>query len=408
MRNPWPFLLNIALPIVVTAVIGFAFAPRGGESQSVPRIKLAIVDEDQSMLSSALRAGVGQGDGGKFLDPLFTDRPEALRELRENQISAILIIPTNFTSKYLQGESGLKLEVIKNPAQTYLPAIVEELAGVVVTGLNAVSRNLNSEFPKMRAAFTNGWALDKMGESIKQLGDRLDAARAYLDPPLVSYQKAVTEKKDQKGAKGMSFNIFGFILPGMASAFLLFLADQSMRDFHREVRMKTLDRQRIAGAGVWNFIVGKTLFTAFTALIGAAILFGGGTLIFGVDWGHPGLLALACAGYSLFAAGFLAMLTAMAPSERRADVSNSMLLFGVAFLGGSYVPSDNFPAFMREYLCPLMPNYWLIQAARALQNGASNYAEPLVAVAKLAALGAVLAVIASLVLERRLTSGARA
>ena len=37
---------------------------------------------------------------------------------------------------------------------------------------------------------------------------------------------------------------------------------------------------------------------------------------------------------------------ALAPSERRVDVLNSMLLFGIAFLGGSYLPADNFPRFM--------------------------------------------------------------
>jgi ABC-type multidrug transport system permease subunit len=400
-------MLNLALPLAITALIGLAFGGnRNKAGGGMPRIKLAVVDEDQSFLSSGLRSGISQGKAAEYLDPIFVNRNEGLRILRENKISAILVIPTNFTSKYLLGEKNLKLEVIKNPAQSFLPAIVEELAGVAVTGLNAVSRNFNSEFPTLREAFTNQWDFDAMSEVFKKLGERVNAARLYLDPPLVSYQKAITEKKSENS--GGVFSVFSYILPSMASAFLLFIADQAMRDFHREVRMKTLDRQRTVGAGAGLFIAGKIIFTALSVIVAAAILFSAGALIFGIRWHHPELLALACAGYSLFGAGLMAMLAALAPSERRTDALNSMLLFAIAFVGGSYLPAENFPPFMREHITSMMPNYWLIEAVRALQNGEGHYLAPLLVVAKLAGIGIVLGLVAAFALERRLTSGARA
>lgn len=404
-RNPWPWILNLALPIAITAVIGFAFGGSRKDSEAA-RIKLAIVDEDQAFLGEALRYGLNQGQGGERLDPIFVNRDEALRVLRENQISAIVVIPTNFTSKYLGGESGLKLEVIKNPAQVFMPAIIEELMGVAVTGLNAISRNLNSEFPKLRAASTNEWGLAEFVDLAEAVGDRLRAAQAQLNPPLVTYEKEITKRKETK--RNIIFSVFGYILPGMASAFLLFMADQSMRDFHREVRMKTLDRLRTVGSGAGLFIAGKIIFTAVTVMIAAIILFSAGSFIFGIDWGRPWLLALACAGYSLFAAGWMAILSAMAPSERRVEALNSMLIFAVAFMGGSYLPADNFPKFMRENITPWMPNYWLIETARTLQDVDANYFPPLMAVAKLTAIGVALGIISAFVIERRLTSGSRA
>jgi ABC-type multidrug transport system permease subunit len=420
LRNPWPWLMNLSLPIAITALIGFAFGGRGGTSDGEVRIKFAVVDEDKSFLSGALRSMFSQGEAGARLDPVFVERVEALRVLRENQISAILIIPTNFTKQYLQGESGLKLEVIKNPAQTYLPAIIEEMAEVAVTGLNAISRNLNSEFPALRAATTNAdWNVEVVMETVRKIGSRIKTARAYLDPPLVSYGKEVKEKKAAEGnapasspkpvkEKSMITSVFGYILPGMASAFLLFIADQSMRDFHREIRMKTLDRQRTVGVGSGMLIASKIIFTALTVALAGAILFAGGSLIFGIDWGRPGLLALALIGYSLFAAGFLSALIATAPGERRTEVMNSMVLFAVAFTGGSYLPSDNFPPFMRENIVPLMPNHWLIQTARTLQNESADYHGPLMVVLQLAVAGIVLGVIAAFVINRRVTAGARA
>jgi ABC-type multidrug transport system permease subunit len=422
-RNPWPWLLNLALPLLVTGIIGLAFAPRGDNaSAQIARIKLAIVDEDQSLLSGVFRSLLTQEKAIEHLDPLFLKREEALRTLRENQISAILLIPTNFGSNYIRGESGLQLQVIKNPAQSIMPAIVEELASVGVSGLNAISRNLNSEFPGIRAARTNNASADQISESIKRIGDRLK--NIHFNPPLVSYEKidsaakpaaalpslppAPKPKIKPRQAEASSFNIFAYILPGMASAFLLFIADQSMRDFHREVRMKTLDRQRTAGCSAGIFITGKILVTALSVMIGATILFTAGSVTFGIHWAHPDLLALACVGYSIFGAGFMAALASLAPSERRADVLNSTLLFTIAFLGGSYLPPDNFPRFMREHISTLMPNYWLIETVRSLQRANANSIAPLLVVAKLTLVGLALGAVAAIVIERRLTSGSRA
>src|SRR4051812_33637256 len=93
LRNPWPWLLNLALPLAITALVGFAFGGRGGSGAGEIRIKFAVVDEDRSFLGGALRSMLTQGEAGARLDPIFVDRTEALRVLRDNQISAILVMP---------------------------------------------------------------------------------------------------------------------------------------------------------------------------------------------------------------------------------------------------------------------------------------------------------------------------
>ena len=101
------------------------------------------------------------------------------------------------------------------------------------------------------------------------------------------------------------------------------------------------------------------------------------------------------------------MLIAVIPTERRAEIVNSMLLFGIAFAGGSYLPADNFPVFMRENVTAYLPNYWLIQACHALQRGDADLS-PVWAVFKLAVAGVAMGVIAAAVLNRRLNQGVRA
>src|SRR3954469_4257779 len=95
-RNPLPWLINLALPLCITALVGLAF---GGKSDSgaLGRIRFAVVDEDDSLLSGFLRGASNQGEAGKSLEPVLMGRDQAMQEILQNHISAILIIPTNFT-----------------------------------------------------------------------------------------------------------------------------------------------------------------------------------------------------------------------------------------------------------------------------------------------------------------------
>ena len=45
-RNPLPWLLNLALPILITAVIGMVFGSGSGNDNSLGRIKFAVVAAD--------------------------------------------------------------------------------------------------------------------------------------------------------------------------------------------------------------------------------------------------------------------------------------------------------------------------------------------------------------------------
>jgi hypothetical protein len=98
------------------------------------RVRLAIVDEDDSILTGLLRSAVTQREALKHLDPIFVERETAVRLITENKIAGAFIVPTNFMSNYLKAREPVSLELIKNPAQSIHPAVLDELFGAVVTG----------------------------------------------------------------------------------------------------------------------------------------------------------------------------------------------------------------------------------------------------------------------------------
>ena len=119
-RNPLPWLINLLVPLVLTGLTGMIF---GGHSDSgaLGRIRFAVVDEDKSVLSDLLRGSANQSEGGKYLEPVFLDRDAAMRQILDNQISAVMIIPTNFMRNYFLGREAVSLELIKNPHNPSTP-----------------------------------------------------------------------------------------------------------------------------------------------------------------------------------------------------------------------------------------------------------------------------------------------
>ncbi|HRZ35282.1 MAG TPA: ABC transporter permease [Candidatus Paceibacterota bacterium] len=406
-RNPLPFLIHLTVPLVITALLGLVFGGGGGGTSSGPgKIKFAIVDEDDSVVTQFLRGAVNQGRAAERLQPVFLDRTNGLAQVTGNELSAVIIIPAGFTRNYLTASAPVTIELVKNPAQSIYPAVIEELLGALETGLNALSRNFADELTLWSRVFDRPGGPDfrVVADQIVKTGEKIEAIGGFVNPPRVSYEKETRD--EETSAKGPGFNLFAFLLPGLAGMFLLFLAEVSVRDVYREIRLRTFERFCTLPQSIRLFVGGKVAVAVVILLLGAAIMLGGGGLILRIDWRAPAAMALVGASYALFAVGFMMLLASIAQTEGRADALGNVVAMALGLVGGCAFPADALPTFMREHLTPLMPPNWFVEAIRGLQSGA-DAAWPWAAV-KLAVFGVALAIIAAWVLERKLRTGVRA
>jgi ABC-type multidrug transport system permease subunit len=405
-RNPIAFAIHLALPVLITALIGMVFSGGGaGGGGGLGRIQLAVVDEDDSVVTRFLRGALNQGEASRYLQAVVLSRDEALARVRDDQLSAVVILPRGFTRDYVLGDQTLAIELIKNPARSFHPAVVEELMGVLVTTLNAVARNFRPELSAWKMAFERAERLSprEWGLLAEQTGTRLESVGDHLFPPRVWVTKARQSAEPVEPARPMG-NVFGYLLPGLAAMFLLFIADNAIRDLYREERFRTLDRYRTLRAGLVLFVAAKGLYAMVILVLSAVILFGGGALIFGIQWSQPGVLALLVLAYAVFGAGFMSLVSALAGTERRADMFNTMAAMGMGLAGGCMFPREQLPALLRDHLTPLMPTHWFASAVRGLAGVSGDPAWGLPALG-LAGLGAGLVVIAAWLFERRLRQG---
>jgi hypothetical protein len=422
-RNPLPWLINLIVPLAMTALLGIVFGG-GSDSNKLGRIRFAVVDEDHSVLSDFLRGAANQHEAGEHLEPVFLERTNALKLVNENKISAVLIIQTNFMRDFLTARAPVTLRLVKNPAESINPAVLEELLGAVVTGLNEISRNFNSEFPEWQAVFEGREDYHQVSILIDRAGDKLKLARNFINPPLVGYTKVaspqessptppaqngaaakVNEKKSPGAGSDTLHDTFAYLLLGLSAMFLLFLGQNAMTDLHRELRKRTFERYQMMHSRLWPFIVGKILFSVVVLLICSVVMLGGGGLIFQLHWRHPTSLAALVLSYSLFVAALFAVLVAVVPDERRAGVLNNIAGMALGIVGGCAFPARQLPGFLREHITPLMPSSWFVETARNVQFNNPNAWE--MVSLKLVVCSVLLAGVAAVLFRRRFSTGSR-
>lgn len=413
-RNPLPWMIHLAVPLLITGLIGLAFGSRS-ETGGLGRIRFALVDEDDSALTRFLRGGLTQDRAGEHLEPVLLNRAEALRQLQDNQLSGMIVLPAGFTRSYLTTTNVVTFELVKNPAQSIHPAVLEELMGALVIGLDVLKRHLGDEFVDWQAVFDGAVDHHRVAELIERAGDKVEAVRHYLIPPRITYTRG-TEQDSPTGSPadpgiassrrtGSRSSVFAFLLPGLASMFLLFLGNTAMSDFRREFQQHTLARLRTLRPGVWAFVSSKVVFSVVMLLISAAIMLGGGGLLFRIDWRVPLAVVAVTVGYCVFAAGFTSLLGAAIISEERGDAFGNVASMVVGLAGGGAFPAQQLPALLRDHISPWLPNYWFTETLRALTLGDGEVGWVLV-VLKTVVLGTGLAAVAAWLLQRRLSGGA--
>jgi len=408
-RKPAGILIQIGMSILIVTMIGMVFGGGGGKKGSgMAPIKMALVDEDESILTKFLEGSASNPETAKHFDVRFLEREEALELIGDGALSAVLIFPKGMTERYFDGgDEPLEIELIKNPAQSIYPAIVEEGMETVITALNAVSRSFREDLVAWEQSLEEGLKDDEfLSNAIVFAGvwadamKRLEAVKEYLNPPLVWFGNETRSKdngkKDGEKKEEREFNLFAYIYVGLGGTFLLMIANSLTSDIYREGRFGTLRRFASIHEGSLIYVIEKSILVVVVTLIAAAVMFVGSASIFRFSWASPlELSTLICS------AGVTSLIASIAGKEKRADNLGVMIVMGMAMLGGGMVQVEILPEFVRENIAPYLPTAWFIGPARAMQTGAADVAWGSAAI-KLLLLGALSVLASSAIFHRRL------
>ncbi len=154
-------------------------------------------------------------------------------------------------------------------------------------------------------------------------------------------------------------------LPGMMVMFALFLLGIFGDQFYREFAWNTWDRVRLAG-DMPEIMIGKTLPALGILLAQLTIVFGTGTLLFGMDIAGPPLaIAVLLVAFGVCLVAVLVAEFAWCKTFSQFNALNVLVVTVFSGLGGAFAPIDLLPAWAQA-AAPFTPTYWVIEGLRSV------------------------------------------
>jgi ABC-2 type transport system permease protein len=132
MRSPALILVSMFFPLVQLVILGYAF---GGKIQN---LQVGVVDQDRALETVRLREMVGAiaANARTFVTVDYTDLHQAMTDLRNGKIAAVLNIPPNFSRRVLS-QHGPEVGLIEDNTDNFA---VSALQGTLADLLNAFNR----------------------------------------------------------------------------------------------------------------------------------------------------------------------------------------------------------------------------------------------------------------------------
>jgi ABC-type Na+ efflux pump permease subunit len=398
LRSPWTLLIFIAIPLFMTALIGIIFAPRS-EGKELPPIPVLVVDNDKGLGSKLL---VGAFDADQLKEMFLvtvTDQADGDKRMAKGKASAMVVIPKGFTLDLLEAKP-VTLLVVKNPAEQFLPDVVEEFMKTLAVMLSGAVQAFAEEVKGLRAMLDlklDSFPWERLAPEFGKAQKKVVAAAKYLDPLLIRFK---TEETRAAGARPpvSAASIFAVILPGMAIMFLLFIVQTIMRDLLSEREDGKLRRMMTTPLRPLELIGARIAGGWIMGLLVLAVMVAVGTLVFRVAWGPFGYFLLLAAVAAFWTAAFFALFHALVRSRNQAGALGAPIILAFSLFGGSMMNPEVMPKAFKA-VGVVTPNRWFIDGAALVREGRF----PLLSLAVLFASGLVLLALAVPALRRRIS-----
>ncbi|HNW94651.1 MAG TPA: ABC transporter permease [Anaerolineaceae bacterium] len=340
--SPMVWMFFIILPVV------FIFVISGGTTQnSDPRIVLTVVDQAGSTLSGALVEELGHSSAVK---PVLTEYDQALKDFEQLKVSAMLIIPADFSAGALTaGNASLELRKQPNTLNGMAVEQAVQLAASRIASLAdaaRVSTERAAEFQPFaddaaRQAFYDS-AFQQAQILLAEAPDRLQSVVGSTTDPI---------EYDAK-ANSTAGQMITFVFIPLVSLSVMFAYERANG---------TLRRLLVTPTSKATFLGGTILGQGLTALVQMTILIVFGILVMKMKWGQsPAGLAMVMVSFTLAASALGTMLGTFVKSEGQANGLSLMIGMLMAMLGGCWYPIELFPAALRN-AAQALPTYWAMQ-----------------------------------------------
>jgi ABC-2 type transport system permease protein len=304
LRDRTALMLAVVVPLVLTALMGFAL----GRSEGF-RMRLAIADLDGSEFSRAFLA--------------FAERPSLQGIVYVHRVDSLAAAEVAVTSGNADGAIVLQAGFEK-AARVSGPVPVEVLAADGHPFATRMTEALVRDFLN-RATTTT-------------------ATDSAHDIPSVLPL-----------SPGGHLHTVDFFAASMAVLFLTFTVLSGVRALQSEIDSGTIVRLMATPAEPITILAGKFAALVVIGLVQMAVMIVATSLFFGTTWGNPLPVAVLVGTSVLMAIGLTAFFMSLAENAEQGQGLASIVIFLLAVVGGQFLPTQGLPDVF-ETLNRLTPN----------------------------------------------------
>lgn len=409
-RSVFAVGMMVVAPLLLTGLIYFAFGGMSGGDVSMTAIKVGVVNQDVLPADSVLDAPIGDNIRSMFFDDSvkswitatdYADEASAREAVNKQEIGVAVIIPQDFTKRYLSGERDVQVLIVSDPTLSIGPAVVKDMVTMMVDAvagggitIETITERLQANGVQPDPTQIPSWIQcygDWYIEFQRDLFHRPDKAALVLTAP--SAGETDTVDPFQK--------TMGLTMTGQMIFFAFFTGAFAMMSILNESEEGTLARLFTTPTNRTSILAGKFIAVFITVILQGLVLMVAGHYIFGVNWGEPISAALALTGQVVAATGLGVLLISFVKSSRQGGPVLGGGLTGLGMLGGLFtanMPNALPPAM--NMITNFTPQGWVLKAWRLVMDGAST-GELLVPFAVMMAMGIVMFVIGASMFRRR-------
>ena len=318
-RSPTLILVSMFFPIVQLVILGYAF---GGKLQN---LQVGVVNQDRAMQTVKLQEMFGAiaSNARTFTTRDYTDQQQALTDLRNGKLNAVLTIPPDFSRRVLS-KNAPQIALVEDNTDTFAASTLQGALGDLV------------------AAFNQGDVPPRIGA-----GATLSVVELYPYGPYIQYLLPGSI-------------VLAIFVSAMIGGGIIFIDDKA-RGLHEGYLVTPISK--------FGLILGFSLSGALKAFLAGLVLTTLGSLIAGIP--NPLdplrmvklLLVIAATALALISMMFLMMVRVSDPLVPRATfgVLNTLLYFP----SGAVYPVSGFPKWMQA-ISAVDPFSYAVSAFKSL------------------------------------------
>jgi ABC-2 type transport system permease protein len=359
LRDRRTLLVLIALPMLFISILGLSAGQLFSEKAKSKKVRLGVVNQDDSDLSGKLIGKVESMGALELTD--LPERQQALEQLSDGKIEVLVVIGPRYHELVERLDLSDVVYLEKGRLSEKLRSLdIEVHAGAFLANAAEIVEELVFAFavmtisPGVLQQSHPTWAARLQGE-LKELDrSKADAASSPTRGPAPSKARADI--------------IYQFLVPSYTVMFVFFIVQFMARSLIGERDLGTLSRLLIAPLTRGQLMIGKTIPFLLISLVQTGLLFLAGKVLFQMSWGeYPLMLLPVMLCTSLAATAMGLMVATTVKTESQVTAYANFLVLTMAALSGCLMPRSWQPELMQQ-IGLATPHAWALVAYDQLLN----------------------------------------